>query len=251
MAKNHGVPPLGPGAQDEVDNVPQEMVGGDVGRPHGGVVAGAAPILAAAQLQLSMLVDLANGEGEGREAVARRRLPKHPHARDRGQGNRRHRPVVGGGARADDPTQPGLRHQLVEERLRVLLVPGPGGFPRHIERVLPPEPVEPLRVGVALVGAGSPPGRGADRPQHVKADVHVLLEVVCRRVTHAPEQAIEHEALKGPGPVLSDVSGAHMHRQGRQPRSGVVLSVLDQLPEFAKDVLADAIEIVAPLPAKL
>ena len=40
-------------------------------------------------------------------------------------------------------------------------------------------------------------GRGADRPQHVEAEVHVLLEVVGRRVTHAPEQAIEHEALKG------------------------------------------------------
>ena len=99
-----------------------------------------------------------------------------------------------------------------------------GGFPRHVNRVLPPKPVEPLRVGVALVGAWPPPGRGADRPQHVEAEVHVLLEVVGRRVTHAPEHAIEHEALKGPGPVLSDVSGAHMRGQGRQPRGGVVVS---------------------------
>ena len=165
VAKHHRAPALGPGAQDEVDDVPQKMVGGDIGRPHGGVVAGPAPILAAAQLQLAALVDLANGEGEGREAVARRRLPKHPHARDRGQGNRRHRPVVGGGARADEP-QPGLRHQFVEERLCVLLVPGPGGFPRHVNRVLPPKPVEPLRVGVALVGAW--PGAGRTDPNMSK-----------------------------------------------------------------------------------
>ena len=119
VAEHHRIPALGPGAQDEVDNVPQKMVGGDVGRPHGGVVAGPAPILSAAQLHFAVLVDLADGEGESREAIARRRLPKHPHARDRGQGNRGHRPMVGGGARADDTTQPGLRHQFVEERLCV------------------------------------------------------------------------------------------------------------------------------------
>ena len=156
-------------------------------------------------------VDLADGEGEGREAVARRWLPKHPHARDRGQGNCNcgHRPVVGGGAGADDTTQPGLRHQFVEERLCVLLVPGPGGFPAEACRA--PQGGRSARQSV-----------GADRPQHIKADVHVLLEVVGRRVAHAPKQAIEHDALKGSGPVLSDVSGAHVCGQGRQPRGGVV-----------------------------
>ena len=141
--------------------------------------------------------------------------------------------------------------QFVEERLCMLLVPGPGGFPRHVGRVLPPKPVEPLRVGVALVRAWPPPRRGADRPQQNKAEVHVLLEVVGRRVAHATKQAIEHDALKGSGRVLSDVSGAHVRGQSRQPRGGVVFGVLDKLPELSEDVLADASEIVAPLPAEL
>ena len=34
VAENHGVPAFRPGAQDEVDNVPQKVVRGDVGRPH-------------------------------------------------------------------------------------------------------------------------------------------------------------------------------------------------------------------------
>ena len=190
VAEDHGVPAFRPGAQDEVDNVPQKVVRGDVGRPHGGVVAGAAPVFAATQLQLPMLVDLADGEGQGCETVAGRWLTKDPHARDRGQGDRRHRPMVRGGA---------------------------------------------------LVGAGAPPWGRANRPQHVEAHVHVLLEVVRRRIAHTSEQAVEHDALKWPGPVLSDVGGAHVCGQGLQPGGRVVLGV----------VLADANELVAPLPAKL
>ena len=69
VAENHRVPPLRPGAQDEVDDVPQEMVSGDVGHPHGGIVAGAAPVLTAAQLQLPVFVEPRNSRqaaaGEG------------------------------------------------------------------------------------------------------------------------------------------------------------------------------------------
>ncbi|OLP92374.1 hypothetical protein AK812_SmicGene25846 [Symbiodinium microadriaticum] len=101
------------------------------------------------------------------------------------------------------------------------------------------------------VSATSSSRRGADRPQHIGAEVDVLLEVVGRRVAHATKQAIEHDALKGPGPVLSDVSGAHVRGQSRQPRGGVVFGILDKLPELSEDVLADASEIVAPLPAEL
>ena len=78
-----GAPPLSPGAQDEVDDVPQEVVSGDVGRPHGGV-GGATPVFSTAQLQLPVLVDLARWRRRGRKAVTGRRLAKDSHARDRG-----------------------------------------------------------------------------------------------------------------------------------------------------------------------
>ena len=58
-----------------------------------------------------------------KERAVTRRLAKDPHARDRGQGD--------GGAGACELNQVGFRHQFVEEHLGVLLVPGPGGFPRR------------------------------------------------------------------------------------------------------------------------
>ena len=63
----------------------------------------------------------------------------------------------------------------------MLLVSGPGCFPRHIKRVLPPQPVQSVGTGVALIGAGPPPGSRANLPQHVEAGVHVLPEFIRSR----------------------------------------------------------------------
>ena len=79
VAKDHGIPAFRPGPEDQVDDVPQEVVGGHVGRPHGGVVPRPAPVLTPAQLEVAVLVDLTNGEGEGRKAVPRRGLSEGAH----------------------------------------------------------------------------------------------------------------------------------------------------------------------------
>ena len=62
VAKDHGVPTFRPGPKNQVDDVPQEVVGGHVGGPHSGVVPRPAPILAPAKLEVAVLVDLANGD---------------------------------------------------------------------------------------------------------------------------------------------------------------------------------------------
>ena len=83
VAKDHWIPTFRPGSEDQVDDIPQEVVGGHVGRPHGGVVPRPAPVLTPAQLEVAVLVDLTNGEGEGRKAVPRWRLAKGAHPRHR------------------------------------------------------------------------------------------------------------------------------------------------------------------------
>ena len=59
-----------PGPENQV---PQEVVGGHVGGTHGGVVRTGAN-LRPDGAKVAVLVDLANGEGKGREAVPQWRL---------------------------------------------------------------------------------------------------------------------------------------------------------------------------------
>ena len=69
-------------------------------------------------------------------------------------------------------------------------------------------------------------------------------------VAHASEQAIEHRALKGSGPVLGDVSGPHVVGQGVQRRPCHQRRPPPSL-ELFENVPPDAHQVVAPIPAEL